>query len=209
MQTLFSPDSRFMQALSRMADLIMLNIVFLLCSLPVFTIGASLTAMYTVIFRYGTDRENGTFRCFFQAFRDNFRQATILWLILLACIGSAAFNTMLFYVMPGSLHYGWILFAILLVLAVMIFSYAFALLSQFDNTCGQTLRNALVMSIGYFPRSLVLAALNAFPFVLVLTDLYVFFQAGFLWFVIYFAAAGYLASRILKPVFAPYQEVSE
>lgn len=209
MQTLFSPDSKFMQAMSRIADLVLLNLVFLLCSLPVFTIGASLTAMYTVCFRYGTARENGTFRPFFEAFRANFRQATVLWLILLVCIGSSAFNAMLFYVMPGGMHWLWIPCAVLLLLAVMILSYAFPLLSQFDSSCRRTLSNALVMSIGYLPRSLALVVLNAFPFVLILTDLYVFFQAGLIWFILYFAAAAYLGSRILKPVFAPYQEEAE
>ena len=206
MQNLFNPDSRFMQFLSRLGDLIILNLLFLLTSIPLVTVGASLTAMYTVCFRFDTDRERGIFRTYFEAFRDNFRQATVLWLILVLIIGSACINTAVFYVMTASVHWLWPVFGFLGVLAILIFSYTFPLLSQFDNTVFGTLKNALALSIGYLPRSIVIGVLNVLPFVLVLTNLYVFFQVGFIWFMLYFAAAAYLSCRVLKKVFAPYYE---
>ena len=74
----FSLDSKFMQALSRIADLILLNLVFLVTCIPIFTIGAASAALYSVAFRLGTEREEGVFRCYFRAFRNNFKQGTIL-----------------------------------------------------------------------------------------------------------------------------------
>lgn len=204
MQTLFSPDSKFMLAMSRVCDLLLLNIFFLLSCLPVFTIGAASTALYTVCFRFGTEREQGIVKSFFRAFRDNFRQSTALWLILLLCGGTACWNTLFFYQIPGALHYVFLLFAALLVLVLLIAGYVFPLLSQFRNDNRSTIKNALILSIGYLPRSLVIAVINVFPLALLVFDLYLFLQTGFIWVAVWFSATGYLNSILLKKVFAHY-----
>lgn len=204
MGAFFSPDSKFMQAMGRIADLVTLNLLFLLSCVPLVTIGAASTALYTVCFRIGTEREQGVCRSYFQAFRENFKQGTILWLILALFLITGFLNTLLLYSLEGELHYLFLLTAILLVLAVMIFSYAFPLVSQFSNDIRSTLKNALFLSLGYLPRSVLIVGLNAFPLVLALLDLYVFLQAGFLWVFLYFSAAAYLNTLLLKKVFAPY-----
>ena len=82
MGSFFSPDSKFMQTMSRLADLVVLNLLFLVSCVPLFTIGAASTAMYTVCFQLGTEKESGIFRTYFRSFRENFKQSTILFLIL-------------------------------------------------------------------------------------------------------------------------------
>lgn len=204
MQSLFSPDSKIMQYLSRLYDLAVLNVLFLLTCLPIFTIGAANAALYTVCFRMDTEKEAGVFRTYFRAFRENFRQGTALWLIF-ALFGSACcVNIVLFLSLGSALRYAFVPFAALLVLAVMGFSYAFPLLSQFNNSTRSTLQNALILSLAYLPRSIVLAAVNIFPWAMLLLNLYAFLQLGFLWFFLYFAAAAYCNSRVLNKVFAPY-----
>lgn len=205
MGRLFSPDSRFMRAMSRMADLILLNICFLLCSLPVITIGAAQTALYTVLFRVGTEAEDaGTVKSYFRAFRADFRQGTLLWLVLALCGATAAGNTYVFYLMPGSIRWAFVVFAILFVLVVLLAGYAFPLASQFGNGPLSTLKNALVLSLGYLPRSLLIAAMNILPWALLLGDMVTFFQAGLLWVGLYFSAAAYFTTLLLKKVFAPF-----
>lgn len=204
MQTLFSPDSKFLLAMGRICDLLLLNIFFLLSCIPVFTIGAAGTALYTVCFRFGTEREQGIAKSYFRAFRENFRQSTVLWLILLLCGGTACWNTLFFYQMSGALHYAFVLFALLFVLVLLIAAYVFPLLSQFDNDNRSTFKNALILSLGYLPRSLVMVLINTFPFLLLLADLYLFLQAGFIWAAVYFSAAAYFNSLLLKKVFLPY-----
>lgn len=211
MSSLFSTDSKFMCAMNRLADLMILNVLFLLTSLPIFTIGASVTALYTVCFRFGTDREHGVVLSYFRAFRDDFKQSTVLWILLLLCIGIAFYNTLFYYVMPGSMRYLFIFFGLLLAIALFTASYAFPLLSQFENSTRQTLKNALVLSLGYAPRSIVITGLNILPFVLALTQLYIFFYVGFIWFILYFSAAAYLNTILLRKVFQPFldKETSE
>lgn len=209
MSSFFSLDSPFMRTMSRIADLMILNLLFILTSIPIFTIGAGITAMYTVCFRMGTDREGSAFKGYFRAFKQNFRQATCLWLILLLIMGTAFFNSAFFYTLGGLFHLLWIVFAALLVLALFVFTYAFPLLSQFDNKNKQTFKNALILSIAYLPRSLLMAALNALPVVLLMTQVYVFLHVGFIWFTLYFSTVAYLNSRLLTKVFKPFREKNE
>lgn len=204
MQALFSPDSRFMRIMSRVADLILLNLCYLLTCVPVFTIGSASAALYTVCFRFGTDEEKGVIRSYFLAFRENFKRGTGVWLIVLLCGAAALVNAWVFYAMPGGIRFLSVIFAILFVLALLIFGYAFPLLSQFDDGVWPTLRNALILSLGYLPRSLLIAAVNVFPFALMLADFYLFLQAAFLWTVLYFSLAAYVNTFLLKGVFAPY-----
>lgn len=209
MQSIFSPDSKFMRGMSRFADLMLLNCLFLLTSVPIFTIGASATALYTVCFRMGTAREDGIFRAYFRSFRDNFKQATALWLLLLLAGVITGTDLLFFYRMSGGLHYVFLFFAILLAVVLLVAAYAFPLLSQFENGNQHTLKNALVLSLGYLPRSILMVFLGVFPFYWLVTNLYVFLTTAFLWVFLYFAAVAYLNTRLLKKVFAPYRPEEE
>lgn len=204
MQAFFSSDSKLMQAMGRIGDLVILNLLFFISCLPLFTIGAASAALYTVCFQMGTEKESGIFRTYVRAFRENFKQGTVVFLILALFLLAGFFDTLLLSSLAGWLRYGCILTAILLVLAVLMYSYAFPLLSQFSNGIRATLKNALFLSLGYLPRSLLIAAVNVFPMALALLDLYLFLQMGFLWIFLYFSAAAYLSTLLLKKVFARY-----
>ena len=199
-----------MQVMARVGDLIMLNFYFLVTSIPLITIGSALTALYDVCFRLGTDREPmGVTRAYFQAFRENLKPGTLVWLVLLVLGTATAGNTMLFYLMPGALRYAFLLFAVLFLLVLFMGAYAFPLVSQFENPTLPTLKNALVMSVAYLPRTLPMVLLNCLPFLLLLCRVMTFFQLGLVWIVIYFAAAAYGNTWLLRKVFAPYLEQDE
>lgn len=204
MGALFSPDSKFSRVMSRVGDLLLLNVIFLITSIPIVTAGASLTALYTVCFRFGTEKEGKIVRTYFKAFKENFKQSTLLWLILLIFGVASAFNAYSFYVMPGTLHWCFVFFSCLFALIVLTAGYTFPLLSQFSNSVASTFKNALIFSVGYLPRSLLMAVFNVLPFALLLLDPYRFLQLGALWLALYFAAAAYVNSALLKKVFAPY-----
>ena len=188
MNGLFAPDSRFMRYLNRFADLMILNLLFLLTSIPIFTIGASLTALYSVCFHLGTDREGSTFRDYFAAFKENFRQATALFLLLLLWLMGTGGAAVIFCFMAGWMHYLFVPFAVLFIVVVLVASYVFPLLSRFENQNTITLKNAVLLSLGYLPRSIIIGAINLFPFVLLAVDLLAFLKAGFAWLIIWFSA---------------------
>lgn len=203
--SLFSPDSKFMTAMNRLGDMVLLNFFFLVTCLPVFSIGAASTALYTVSFRIGTEKEEGLVRTYFRAFKDNFKQATQLWLILLLVIICTILDIFLFYRLPGAAHFLFVPFVALLIVALLTTGYVFPLLSQFDNRNKQTMKNALILSLGYLPRSLLMGVMNVLPFALLVTNLLLFMQVAFLWVFLYFSAIAYFNSLLLKKVFLPYQ----
>lgn len=205
MRFLFDLDSPIMQFISRFCDIVILNIVFLITCIPIFTIGAANTALYDVVFRMDTNREGKLFATYFRPFRENFRQSTVLWLILLL-FGVATYLNMTRFSVLG--EYAWLLgyglflvSMVVLLLEVFIFSYSFPLLSRFRNSTRQTALNALLLAIGNLPRTLIVTVINCFPWVLLIMNFYAFMQLGFIWFAAYFAAAGYFNSRILMKIF--------
>ena len=202
--SMFSPDSKFMRAMSRIADLIILNFIYVLTCIPILTIGAANTALYTVAFKIGTKKENGIIKEYFNAFKDNFSQSTKIWLVYLLIGVTAFFNICLFYVMQGSLHYLFIVFMIIFALLICMGSYTFPLLSQFNNSSKQVMKNGLILSFAYLPRTIAMVILNILPFVLLSVNILTFFYSGFIWIAIYFSAIAYLNSHIIRKVFAPY-----
>ncbi len=204
MSALFSPDSWLMQALSRIWDLVMLNLLFLLSCVPVFTIGAASAALYTVCFRMDTDREEGMYRTYFSAFRQNFKQGTLLFLLFVLFLGLTVFNLLFFAFQPGALRFLSFLFVPVLALLVLMYTYAFPHLCLFSSPTMDVLKNSLLLGIGYLPRSLLAAVLNLCPAIVFWMNLYTFAKMALLWILLYFSAAAYLNARILHKAFAPY-----
>ena len=79
MGNLFSYDNPVMQFLTKVANCVYLNILWFIFSIPIFTIGASTTALYYVSLKMVKDQESGIFSAFFSSFKENFKQSTIMW----------------------------------------------------------------------------------------------------------------------------------
>ena len=204
---MFSPDSKFMTVVSRFADLLLLNLVFLLTCLPVFTIGAAVTALYTMCFRLMREEYSGLLRSYFSAFKSNFRQATCIWLLLLLIVCPALFYFYVLFSMDSLLRYFGFLFILISLLAAMTASYVFPWISQFENTTGQALKNALILSISHLPRTLAIVAINLVPAIVFFISPELFLQVSFLWVALYSAAAAYMNTGLLWHVFKPYRNV--
>ena len=207
MRTFFDSDSWFMQLISRFSSLAVLNLLFLCTCIPVFTIGAAVTALYDVVFRMDTDREGKLFSTYFRAFAANFRQATPIWLLFLLLIAASCVNMVVFSNWGNSMgHVLFVIAVVILINLLLVLGYTFPLLSQFDNTKTNTLKNALLLSVANLPRTLIIAVINCFPWALMFVNFYSFIQLSFLWLVLYFAAAAYFNSRVLKSVLDPLRE---
>ena len=198
---MFSLDSKFVQILNRVTDLLVLNLLFVVTSIPVFTIGASMTAMYTVCFRFGEDWEEGVWKTYFKAFRSNFRQATGIWLILALILFLCAGDFLICLSMTNGLRYLTILAAVLGFMTLLTFSMVFPLLSRFDNKVKNTLHNAMLLALAYAPRSILLGLLNAAPVVLFLVSPYLSVRFSPLFLLIYYALAAYFGVWLLKKPF--------
>ena len=99
---IFNLDSTFMKYANKFADLMFLNMITIIFCIPIFTIGASLTAMHTMVLKIYRDEESYVIRGFFKAFKENFKQATIMWLLYLVMLLVLFF--MLLSIKPRSLY---------------------------------------------------------------------------------------------------------
>ncbi len=201
---LFSPDSKIMLALGHLCDLVILNVVYLFTCLPVFTIGAATAALYTACFPMGTETEGALLRTYFRGFRENFRQGTAVFCLLLPGELLCAGAVWLFYPQAGMTRYACAPFAVVLAVLVFLGCYVYPLLSRFQNTVKQTMKNALLLSIGYLPRTVCMAVLNLLPLGVLLFDPVLFAELGLLWLLFYFAAAAFLSTLLLRRVLKPY-----
>ena len=206
MFSMFSPDSKIMQVLARIADLVLLNIVFLLTCLPVFTIGAGVTAMYTLCFRMLRQEDGNIIMPYFRAFKENFKPATGILAVLVFILLPDYLYFDRFFHMTGILHYAIYLFIFIAATGILTAGFAFPWVSQFRNSVFQTLYNSLLLSVSHLPRALAVASINLLPAVLWIVNYDLFTKISFLWLALYFAAAAYMNAAILYPVFKPYTD---
>jgi len=206
MGRLFDADSGLMRGLSRMTDLVLLNLLFILTSIPIVTIGASTSALYSVFFRWHRQEESGYVKAYFHAFARDFKEATLLWLAFAAVFGIGLFDIWFFTQQPEPLGYVSLLFCFLSAMVLFVYGYAIVLVSLFANSFVGTLKNALLMSVAYFPRTLGITCFGCLPVLLVWLFPGIILQFG--WVLVLFAFSGvtYLNSLLLRPVILPMLE---
>ena len=140
-------DSGIMRVLSKICDIVCLNVLWLVCSLPIITIGASTTALYTVMLKLVKNEEGYIFKGFLHAFKLNFKQSTIIWLILLLCGGVCFVDYRISEMM-------------LAFFLISVTIYSFALTARYENTIGATLKNALLLTVAKLPYTILMTALT-------------------------------------------------
>lgn len=153
---LFDIDSPLYKFMSTLTDILKLNFCWLLCSLPIVTIGASTVAAYSVALKMADHQEGYVVRQFFQAFQANLKQGIVLGLIAFVAIYSVWFNFVNFHVFPENLSVFLLILGI--IGAVVIgFSllYAFALLARYENSIFGTLKNSFRISMRYLPQTIM------------------------------------------------------
>ncbi len=206
MGKLFAPDSKLMQILSRAADILILNALFFVSCLPVITVGAAVTAMYSVCFRWDTEREGRLFQGYWRGFCGNLKQATVMWLLILAMILVCCVDLFAAETYGGIFARFAIVFKIVLVLTGIVAGYAFPTLSQYHNTVGQTLKNALLLSLSYVWRTIVITILNLLPLLVLMWDISLFIKLCPLLATFYFSGTAYIIRQVLKPVYSKQED---
>ena len=199
----FNMDSPVSRALTRLFDLVLLNILTMLCCIPIVTAGASFTAMHYVLLHMVRNEEGYIARSFFKAFRQNFRQATIVWLTVLPFLLIYAG----IYVFFGRNADGRITIAGIAVLAaaVVLFPFLlflFPLLARFETSIRQLYRNTVLLTFG-----------NGKVSVLMVLAHLVFWYAIYKWLayiaflipLLFFTLPGYLSAVLYTPVLKKYE----
>lgn len=205
MDKLFGPDSPVVQFLWKLADLVALNLLWLVCCIPVITIGPSTAAMYCVARDIAKGEWPAILKTFFRAFRENFRQALLVFLILLIPICLVA--VYLFLALSGALdHSVWMKMLCCLAALIIgfVWTYVFPLMAQFDNSLGNTLKNAVLLPLANPFLAVLCTALNLLPVILLVISVDVFAAAGFFWLVLGVSLTAVINSRLLGLLFRKF-----
>ena len=172
----FSYESRFSQILLKISYACVLNALWFVCSIPIVTLGAATTALYYTSLKIVRDEEHHLVAMFFRAFRENFKQATVLWLILLgvglflAGDGYILYHLRLSATGPAAVFWTLVLSVVIAaaVVYVIVLEYVFPLVASVTNTNAAMLKNAFLIGTHYlFATILVFAVHFAMFFVVV------------------------------------------
>lgn len=188
--------------LSLLSDLVLLNLLFLLCCLPVVTIGASLAGLNRAALRLSRG-EGSVTKDFFHGFRSNFKQATLIF-VFFAILGVFLFWDLYFLVQEGSAPVFYLLAGLIALWMLFTLTYLFPILVQFDNKLFRHIANAFLLSLRHLGRTIPMALLTALPLLLWLWSSIIFLYTILVWVVIGFAGTAYLNRKLIDPVLSQF-----
>jgi uncharacterized membrane protein YesL len=185
--------------LSVLGDLILLNLLLIFCSIPVFTAGAAVVACFSSISRMLRGGEGASIPAFFRDFAAGFKKATIAWLIELACLLLLAgdFWFAVVYSVPTNTFF--LIFAIALATVILLGAiWLYPLLARYENKLGPTIKNSFLMALAHFPKTLLVllvwTAVFTLPFVFF--DVFLFF--GWFWLLFGASLPMYLTAKLFR-----------
>lgn len=173
---IFNSDGWFSRFFGTLGDIIIVNILFILCSIPIVTMGASMSAMYfTLLKKQRTGENGGVVKLFFKGFKDNFKQSTISWLLFLLISfiftldfnlfgkGGPQENKLMYYTS-----------VVLMILTCFIAIYLFPVISAFKNTLKNLLLQSIYLAAKNFIFTIVIMVLYTLPAYVLLSSTQVF-----------------------------------
>ena len=197
--------------MGKVADLCLLNLVWLICCIPFVTAGASLTALYYVTLKMVRNEEAYIFRSFFKSFRQNFKQATIIHLIMVAAAVLLYLDTTIVKAMgePVSSVMA-VIFAVFTMIYMMIFLYLYPILAKFYNSVKNTFTNAILMAIRHLPYTVIMLIISALPVLIFFVPSFQAQMTLILLFLLFgFAVVAYCNSYFFVKVFDKYIPAEE
>ena len=202
----FDMDNRFFTFMSRVSDLIILNLLCILCCLPIVTAGASITAMFYVTLKMVRNEEAYIAKSFFKSFKQNLKQSIIINLIMLVTGALLYFDLTIAKSMSGlpgkELS---VIFMMILLLYVMVFIYIYPVLAKFYNTIKNTFINAFLMAIRHLPYTLLMLLITALPVAILYIPTFKVQSLVLMLFVLIgFATIAYINSHFFVKIFDNY-----
>lgn len=193
--------------MGKIADLIILNIIFLLTCIPIITIGAALASMYEITLKMVKNQEAYIIKSYFKAMKSNLKKGIIAGVIFEMIGGILALDLWIVMSKAGTM---WSVITVLLIaitfLAIMLASYFFPLLAKFEDSMKNILKSSFFMAIAYAPVTFGVMIVNCIGLlVLYRFDSYqIIFYGGAIYSIIGFALTAFLNSIMLVNVFEKF-----
>lgn len=155
-------DSPVIAFLNKLTDLVLLNVLWLICSIPVITIGASTTAMYYVSITSIRSGDGYVVRRFFKSFKESFRQITPIWLVMVVC-GVLFIGDLIFWnQVEGPIgKIMLVVSAVIIMMLVVIGIWVFPVFAKFTGTRRNLLKNSAAFAVGYLPYTVIILVITA------------------------------------------------
>lgn len=202
---LLNEDNVVHIALNMIGDIVLANLLFIFCSIPIITIGPSLTALYHCILRTVKGNNNGTVKTFVRAFRQNFVQSLIAWilfvLVLFVLILNIRFLLRTDSGMGKTLLY---MSGALGGMLIIFFLYIFPVIAAFSGTMQNHIKNVFLFAFMHFPSTLLMAVVTILPMYMTYQDLKLMPLYACCWFFFGFGLTAYINSKLLYRMFRPY-----
>ena len=198
-RNLFRPDSGLMLTMTQITDCIFLSLFWILCCIPVVTIGASCAALYDAVYRGFRRGDKHPWQRFWQVFRENWKAGLVPTLLFLVLLFLLAKGMILAWNAAALGSASWMLFsgaAFLGVMAMGILSLAFPVLSRFENTFTGLLKNTLLLALANLPRTILLGIVNTAAIFLCARYVFPLFFLP--------ALAALISTLAVEPMFKPY-----
>ena len=197
------PDNKFFSFMSLVGDIILLNVLFIITSIPIITVGVSLTALYASLKKRIRGHESYAARDYFKYWKENARNGLIIWCVLLpfllAMVVFTSYIANTLENLPAVCAY-FLLFLILL----FILTYAFPLQATFINTPPRILLNSLLTALSHLPYTLALIFITSIPVCLTLYFPRAFYFACAYWLLLGFSINTSISAVITGKVFKHY-----
>lgn len=210
MGNLFRYDNKFFEVLGKITDIVILNLLFVSSCIPIVTIGASISAMYSISMYMVKDEEDYIIKTFIKNFKANFKVSTVVWVLML-CVGGVLIldfqitNLLSSTILSKVLQF---IFTMVSIIFIFVLSYIFPIISKFDNTIKNNLINSVLMSIQNLPYTILIVGINLLPILLL------YFVSSFSGYIIFFyiiigfGATSYINSILFSKILCKYVKVN-
>ena len=203
----FNFDNVFIRILNRLGDAIILSLTFVVCCLPLFTIGSAITALYYTTMKSITIEDGYVFKFFIKSFKENLKQSTIIWIISLVALDILSLNVWFWYSQwkqngSEAMQMIMVLSVVAIIVALMVIMYVFPLQAKFENSVKVQFKNAFLLSVKNFPITILLFAIMAII-------VWFFYYMSVVFVVIGFGLMGYLYGYFMSKCFEPYLKQEE
>jgi len=161
---LFDLDSPLMRFLSRISELMIVNVLTIICCLPIITIGPALAAAHYTLLKMARDEYSYVAKTYFKGFKDNLKQGIQVTLLLILVVVVLWYDY--FLVTESGFPFGnaiRIALIVVMVIVGMTAIYVFPVMAKFANTLGATIRNAAIMSVLQIHKTVLMAILYIIP----------------------------------------------
>ncbi len=199
---MFRYDSGIMSFLGKVADILILNLLTLLCCIPIVTIGASITAAHYTALKMHRDTDNYVVRNFFRSFKANLLQGILIWILWIVVVALSVF-AYLFYPEGGISTVLKIIMCSMLIFIAMTTMWLFPMQARFSNSIRITIRNAFMFSCRYILRTLGMLVVTATG-----AALWIFLGAELYWIPLLFGISLpiYLCAMMYSKVFEKLED---